>query len=222
MNLLEICNRLAQEGAINGDPLLSSIEMQTGERKRVVDWANDALREILGYHRWPFLWENPTLSMAPGSNIIVTTVPESRWDKDQTWRVAYSGNNSDCLLDFIQWSQFSSMYRRLNAPGNITAWTLRPDNAMVFNAVCNTTPYTYINVQRWKQPVPMVVATDSPPFDADLHMLVVYTALKKLAGYDEAGNQRAVAIDEIKTLQAAFNERYLPSFSMGGSLLDNY
>lgn len=222
MNFLEICNRLAQEGAINGDPLLSTVALQTGERKRVVDWANDALREILGYHRWPFLWETPTLQLAAGQSSIATTLPASRWDIDRTWIVPPNSSSADRQLDYLAWPDFSDAYRRLQSPGSITAWTISPDNAIRFNAVGLTAPFTNINVQRWKQPVPMVDAADAPPFDADLHMLVVYTALKKLAGYDEAGNQRAVAIDEMKTLQAAFNERYLPAFTMGSSLLDNF
>ena len=133
-----------------------------------------------------------------------------------------SSDNADRELEYVEWREFSRIYRRLNTPGGITAWSIRPDNALVFNAEGVIVPHTPISMERWKLPVPMVAPTDEPPFNEDLHMIVVYTALKKYAGYDEAGNQRAIAVDEVKTLREAMNQRYLPAFRLGGSLLDNY
>lgn len=222
MDYLAICNRLAQEAGVNGDPLLSTVSLQTGERKRICDWANDALREVLGTQLWPFLWEQVDLLLPAGASTIATTLPASRWDKDNVWMVPVTSDNADRELDYVEWRDFSMHYRRLNTPGSITAWTIRPDNAIAFNAVGLIAPNTTINVQRWKLPVPMVNPTDQPPFDEDLHMLVVYVALKKYAGYDEAGNQRTIAVDEVKTLREAMNSRYMPAMTFGGSLLDLY
>lgn len=221
MDFLAICNRLAQEASVNGDPLLASVALQTGERRRIVDWANDALREVIGTQHWAFLWESPTLTLPAGSSVIPTAIPEPRWDKDQTWLIPASSDNADRELDYVEWREFSMAYRRLQSPGAITAWTIRPDNAIAFNAV-GLQASTSINVQRYKLPEPMVLPTDEPPFAADLHMIVVYVGLKKYAGYDEAGNQRAIALDEIRTLREALANRYLPTMRLGGSLLDQY
>lgn len=221
MNFLALCNALAQEAGVNGDPALSGVVAQTGELKRIVDWTQGGLQEILGTKLWNFLWENPTLTLPFGANAIAGSIPASRWDKDQTWTVEPTGTPPR-NLDYVPWRQFSEMYRILLTDGNMTAWTIRPDNAIVFNAKSADPAGSPINVERWKNPVPLADANDVPPLPEDLHMLIVWTALKKYAGYDEAGNQRSIAIDEMKRMKESLYARCLPEMEMGGSLLDNY
>lgn len=217
--LIELTQRLAQEAAVNGVAPTTTVG-QSGENKRLVDWIIDAWREIQGVQRWSFLWEQVDITMLNATNVLATTIPVARWDKENTWVLPASSDNANRCLDYMEYREFSNTYRRLGNTGAITAWSIRPDNALVVNAPASGN--TAINVQRWRNPQMLVNDSDVPLIPADLTMLIVYTALKKYAGYDEAGGQRTIAVDEIKTLKAALYERCLPQFSMGGSLLDNW
>jgi hypothetical protein len=75
-------------------------------------------------------------------------------------------------------------------------------------------------MQRWALPTPMSGDGDTPPLPTDLHMLIVYTALKKYAGYDEAGTQRSIAVDEMKQMKEALYTRCLPASRFGAPLLE--
>lgn len=219
-NLLEMAQRLSREASVNGITP-SSTTGQSGEPQRIGDWIVDAWREIQGSKRWNFLWEQVTLTVLDTTNVLATVLPPSRWDKESTWLVAGVGSdNGDRQLDYIPWQEFAITYRRLGTPGGIVAWTIRPDNAFVVNAPAlgNTT----ISVQRWKNPQILVLDSDIPLIPADLTMYIVYTALKKYAGFDEAGAQRQIAVDEMRTMRGALYERCLEEIVMGGSLLDQY
>lgn len=218
---LELCNRLAQEAGINGDPMTAVVSGNTGEKKRVCDWINDALLGILGNHLWTFLWEQATITMPFDQNVLAGSIPASRYGKTETWLVPTS-SNSDRELDYVEWRDFSRIYRVLANPGQINVWSIRPDNAFVVNAKSLDVAGTVIHVERWKLPTPLVGPTDEPPIPADLRMVIVWAALKKYAGYDEAGTQRTVAVDEYRDKMQALNQRCLPSFTLGGGLLENY
>lgn len=218
MNFKELAQRLAQEAAVNGiNP--ATVAGQTGENKRLVDWVNDGLREILGTKLWNFLWEQTDVVVPAGANLVATTIPVSRWDKDQSY-IQLPGQ-PERWLEYMVWDEFNANYRTLIADDGATVWSVRPDNAFILNS--KVTNATSINVQRWKNPTLMSVDGDIPPLPTDLHMLIVWVALKKYAGYDEAGNQRKVAVDEIKTMTEALRQRCLPEYRLnlsGNMLLD--
>jgi hypothetical protein len=220
VTFLDMTLRLAQEAAVNGVNVPSSVNGNTGESKRLGDWIADAWREIQGTRKWSFLWEQVSIVILNGTNTLATTLEAPRWDKEQAWLVPASSDNGNRNLDYLEWPLFSSTYQRLGQPGGINAWSVRPDKVFVVNALALGD--TTINVQRWKYPQMLVNDTDVPLLPSDLTMLIVYTALKKYAGYDEAGAQRTIAVDEMKTLKEALFERCLPEFTMGGSLLDYY
>lgn len=216
---LELTQRLAQEAAVNGVAPTTTVG-QTGENKRLGDWIVDAWLEIQGIQLWSFLWEQVPLIVPDTLNVVAGDIPAPRWDKEQAWVVPLSSDNAARNLDYMTWRDFSTTYQRLGNTGAITAWSIRPDNAFVVNAPANGD--TTINVQRWRNPQVLLADTDVPLIPADLTMFIVYTALKKYASYDEAGTQRLIAVDEMKRLRTALEERCLPQFTMGGSLLDNY
>lgn len=218
--LLELTQRLAREAAVNGITPSTTLA-QTGESQRLGNWIVDAWREIQGSRLWHPLWEKVDIVVPDTLSSVQTDIPPSRWDKSCTWLIPVSSDNGDRELDYIEWREFDRTYRRLGNTGAITAWTVRPDNKFVVNAPASGA--TTINVQRWKNPQMLALDTDVPWIPADLTMLIVYAALKKYAGYDEAGVQRSVAVDEMKTLRAALYERCLPELTLDGtSLLDIY
>lgn len=218
---LELCNRLAQEAGVNGNPMTAVVVALTGEEKRVCDWINDSLLDVLGNHLWTFLWERGNVALPLGQSVVAGSIPASRYDKEATFYIP-TGSNGPREIDYLEWRDFSRDYRILQSPGSITAWSIRPDNAVVFNAVSTDVGGTQFTVERWRNPTPLVAETDEPPIPSDLRMVIVWNGLKKYASYDEAGSQRSIAIDEYRDKMAALKERCLPAFTMGGGLLDYY
>lgn len=220
MTFLDLVRRLVQEAAVRSTPAgLTTVVGQAGELKRCVDWAASAWLNIQGTKKWTFLWEQADIVIPAGFNALAGDIPADRWDRFQTFRVdPTTGQKRD--LDYVPWQRFSLEYRDLNNADHMGAWTIRPDSAFVVNAP--TSVNTTFTVQRYQNPQHLVADLDEPLLPEDLHELIVYHALVKYAGYDEAGNQRSVAVDEVKRMTRALNQRCLPSFEMGGSILDNY
>lgn len=221
MNFLQLCQRTAQEAAVNGiNP--PTVAGQSAEPKRIVDWVNDALREILGDRNWSFLWEQATIVIPPGASSIATTIAPARWIKDQTYIPPVAPSNTVKELTYTRWNYFARQYRTMNQPDNLTAWTVRPDNLFQLNAI--STAGVTISAERFKTPTLMVADADVPPMPEHYHMLIVWTALKKYAGYDEAGNQRQIAVDEMRTMLEAMTIECAPQeFTLdSGNLLDQY
>lgn len=220
MTYLELVRLLMQEAAVNTTPSgLTTVVDQSGELARVVEWVRDAWLDIQGTKKWTFLWEQADIVIPAGFNALAGDLPASRWDRFTTYRIdPVSGQLRD--LDYVPWQRFSLEYRILGNADSMTAWTVRPDNAFVVNAPAGAN--TTFNVQRYRNPQNLAADADEPLLPEDLHKLIVFHALVKYAGYDEAGNQRMIAVDEVKRKTRALNERCLPSFEMGGSLIDNY
>lgn len=218
---LELCNRLAQEAGVPGDPMTAVVQLLSNEPKRICDWVNDSLMDVLGDKLWSFMWEQTTVTLPLNVNVVAGTVEASRYDKESMYYIP-TGSNGPREIDYMEWRDFERAYRILNSPGSITAWAIRPDKSFAFNAKSTDAGGTVFTFQRWKNPTPMVSETDQPPIPNDLRMVIVWNALKKYAGYDEAGTQRSIAIDEYRDVMNRLMERCLPSFTFGGSLLDNY
>jgi hypothetical protein len=209
MNFLQLTQRLAQEAAVAGI-VPTAVTGQTNEPQRLVDWINDALREITELQKFDFLWEQVDITIPNGLNYVATGLQADRWDLEASWLQV--PGQQERWLEYVRWETWSYNNRILAGDGNISQWTIRPDKAFVVNA--KAVGDTAINVQRWKIHPALVANTDVPLLPDDLHMYIVYTALKKYAGYDEAGNQRTIAVDEMKTLREALYRRCLPAFTL--------
>lgn len=220
MTYLQLVRMLMKEAAVNTTPAgLTTVINQTGEIDRCVGWVNDAWLEIQSTKKWTFLWEQADVVVPPTFNAVAGDIPADRWDRFNTFRVdPSSGQFRD--LDYVPWQRFSLEYRTLLGDDSMSAWTIRPDNAFVLNSPASVS--TTIKVQRYRNPQSLALDVDEPLLPDDLHKLIVWFALTHYADYDEAGNQRSSAVDNVKRLTKALNSRCLPSFEMGGSLLDNY
>ena len=217
MTYLELVQRLLGEADVNED--ITTTAGAVGEVRDCCRWVTDAYREIQGTKLYSFLWENPTKSMLANTNVLADTLDATRYDTATLW-VTIPGNTSPRRLDYLPWQDFALNYQVLQAAGNPTVWTVRPDKAIVFNAKALSTAALAFTVERYKTGQVISVDADVPLMPDDLHMLIVWTALKKYAGFDEAGNQRAIALDEMKTMEHALDMRCLPTFTFGPPLGD--
>lgn len=219
MTFLELCVQLAHEAGVDEEVPMITVAGQTGELRRIVDWTSSAWLDILNLHtHWNFLWENPDLTIPSGTNLIVTNVgvPAPRYDTDSAY--FDDGSPSRKLLEYLPWQTFRATYRQLSSDNNVSVWTVRPDNKIAVNAL--VTADKLCSFERWAVPVAPDDDADTPPFDADLHEVIVWRALVKYANFDEARVQRETAIDEMNTRLTAMRSRHLPRLELGGALGD--
>ena len=217
MNYLQLCQRLAYEAGVDGENSVTTTAGQTGELRRVCQWVASAWLDIAGLAtHWSFLWENPDLTIPNGTNVIAGTNDASRYDTDGTY--FNDGSTQRRLLEYLPWQAFRATYRQLSSDNNVQVFSVRPDNALVFNAI--VTADTLCSVERWANPTALAADADTPPMPEDLHEVIVWRALVKYANFDEARVQRETAIDEMNTRLSALRTRCLPRWELGGALGD--
>lgn len=221
MNFIALVRRLASECGVSGSQAGNTpptVIGQVGELGRLVNWVNDAWREVQGIHKWDWLWERPTITVLAGTNSVATDVPASRWLKDSALRPVPTSDGD--WLEFLYWDEFRVLYgaQSLAQTKSVNVWSIRPDNAFVVNATPEVD--TAITVERYRNPTRLVIDTDEPELPEDLHMLLVYKAMVRYANFDEAGAQRKSAQAEVIRMEADLRARCLPELRMGGPITD--
>ncbi len=223
MTYLDLCQRTAIEAGIanaSQSNLPIGITGQVGELARVVKYVADAWREIQGNKHWDWMWEQPTISIAAGaSSVAAGNVSQERWDKCSVYIPTVNSDSAGRYLEYLPWDVFRTQYPRILTGSSIGVWSIAPDRTFRINGVAPTGGFV-CTAERYASPTNLSMATDVPGMPADFHMLIVYKAMRKLAGFDEAGSQRQVALDEERALWNDLTIRCLPSMRLGGSILD--
>ena len=220
---LQLCQRTAVEcGVANAslNPAPGSVVGQTGELLRVCNYVADAWRELQGRILWSWMWEVGTVTVPAGASKVAVGIAADRWIKRGV-RIPGPPTSDGRFLDYIEWQDFALLYATQYAGNSIGAWTIDPAGNFCINGLAPAGGFTVL-AQRYANPTALRLDTDVPGLPADLQMILVYKAMRKYAGFDEAGTQRALALDEERSLMADLQNRCLPTIQFGGSLLDQY
>lgn len=211
LELVRMLRQLAGVGAgSTGNGPVSTID-QVGEYKRLVDWIDGAWNEIQQAHNWDFLWESATVTVLATTNVTAGTIAARRYVKDATYTA------EGARLTWMPWQQFSQRYpSALIVDGTPSAWTIRPDKALVVNA--KPTADFALSVERYQNPVAMADDDDTPAMPSEHHMAIVYKALLLYANFEEAGVTRATAQAEFNRHMMALGLQELPQWSFGDPL----
>ena len=207
MNYLELVRRLRVEASVAGS-IPASVAGQTGEIARLVGWVADAWREIQGNRLWKWQWEQATVTVNATTNVVTSSIPARRWVKDSAFI-------TDKNLDFIEWGEFRLIYPVVS-DGDITAWSIRPDNAFVTNY--KPTTNTSISVERYAIPTELVNDGDTPAMPSRWHMAIVWKALMKYADCEEAGVLRATAEAKLAPILAEIMDEGTEDYFLGAAL----
>jgi len=178
MNRLALVTALAAECDVN--PLTTTIA-QNGEGADMVRWVDEAWNLIQSQFKWSFLWEQPTLTVLNTTNLRAETIPHHRYQQDSCRLAVGAGR-----MQYVPWLNFDERFPASEIqPGTPSAWTIRPDNAFVVNAIMQAD--TGFVLQRYKNPIPMVADTDTPALAVEHHMMIVWRAMMYYAQHEEAG-----------------------------------
>ena len=122
------------------------------------------------------------------------------------------------FMETWDWMSFRDVYRFNNlVEGRPIRYAVDPVNKNVcLAAIPDAIGYT-ITGRYWTQPVALVNDTDVPAIPDQYHMLIVYWALSKYAGYEAAMEVKQEALENKGKLLSALESDQLPSMYLGSS-----
>lgn len=212
MNRLDLCKRLRREAGMSSgnDAGPATTIGQVGEMLNIVNWIDAAWREIQGMRLWDWMWESATVTVLANTNVTAGTIAARKYVKDEV----YQGTT---LMTWMAWEDFRVTYPTAQiTAGTPTVWTIRPDKAFVVNA--KPTAGTAFTVERYKNPADMTADADVPALDSEFHMVIVWRAAMKYAGFDEAGGAYQNAKAQHDFLMTGIGLNDMPDFQLGGAL----
>lgn len=237
MNFLQTVNRAITECGVSGGPI-STTAGQTGSIQRVINWVGDSWNEIQTEHDdWDWMRSSNILgagaSFVPSAGQFTVALGTSpgqvgiavdsfgKWDRD-TFRcyVTTVGTSSELFLDEIPFDvwrdayMFGAMRQVQTRP---VAVAVGPDQSVNLGPPSNGL-YT-VTADYWVPPSVMANDGDTPTgLPLRFHMLIVYKAMMKYAGYESAVEVYQRGSAEYNLMFAQLEAVRLPRISFAGAL----
>lgn len=225
MNFLGLCKQLRQEAGIpsnvNGP---TSVAGQTGEMKRIVDWVNQSYVDILSMHEtWRFMrapfqfdltvgsrtYSKAAVKAAAGlTNDIMTYVVHSL----RLYLPSEGIESEHELIHVPDWDEFRSQF--LLGPGVTTSgrprfFSIDSGDNLVFNVLPDQAYRVYGDYVI--EPAYMTADADVPLLPSWSHMIIVWYALLKYAGFEESSPQYTHAMNMYESMLNRLEMRELPA-----------
>jgi hypothetical protein len=186
---LQICQSIRQEAGISGTGPLSVVN-QTGEYKRVVDWARSAWLDIqLADPTWRWMRGSFTFVTTPGQGAY-TPAEAGIASRFSHWMLEYTSlgltpPNDDQLIQPLSYDEFRTIYLVGPQPASRPVCvTVAPDQRLLLGYTPNDA-YT-VRGEYQKTPQMLALDTDVPEMPEQYHEAIVYRALMKYARYEAA------------------------------------
>lgn len=187
MNFLQLVNRTKSEAGISGHGLVT-VEGQTGEMARLIDWVRTAYVEIQNMQPWNWLWQPLAHVLTLGKSVYSPTVDFGvqplDWRPDRFYLYEPGkGRGSRWRVPRLDWRLFDAQTPEPRPgvplvlaikPNRDIAFSALPDRALVFEGEFRYTPEVLIE------------NTDTPSMPEQYHMAIVWKAVMLYAQYEEA------------------------------------
>jgi hypothetical protein len=207
MNFLQLCQRLRQECGGSGDGPTTTVN-QAGESKQFIDWVNQAYLEIQEERRdWQWLWNEAQLQVTQGIN---TYSLASIYVVDDS--MILNGRVLD-RISFEDYREQSRMGLQTSIP---TQWAMRPDGAIVFNALPESNGV--LKYEYYRTPALLSGNEDTPRLPERFHMLIVYKAMTYYGYYENAPEVLQQGTRLFDAMSAKLSRDQLPQLLVAGPL----
>lgn len=230
MTRLELARRLRRECGINGtasDP--SSTVNQTGEYAMIVDWLDDAYRDIQSSkNSWQYLRKSFSVSLISGTSeytpVAVSITDHAQWIvNDVRCYLTATGVSDEQEIFFVEWEEFKRVYLFGNGQsqaGRPCQFTIKPDESIQFWPVPDDA-YT-VKGEYYRTPVDWSVESDpdseEPSFPARYHMAIVWGALALYGAAYAESDKYIHGQTENEKIMAKLEFDQLPRMSFGAPL----
>lgn len=236
MNYLGLGQRLVRECGISGT--LLTMQNQTGEMARVVDWIGTAWEELQSEHDdWDFLRSSNILGLGASFATVagqasyplgtgagtcgISVATFGKWDRE-TFRnyTTTVGTSNETPLDWMPFDNWRDAYM-LGANRSVqtrpVAFAIGPDKSICLGPPPNAL-YT-ITGDYFRAPTIMSDDTDVPTgLPVRWHMDIVYRAMLMYAGYESAPEVLQRGNSGHSKLAAQMEAQYTPEIAFAGAL----
>jgi hypothetical protein len=218
MNRLQLVQAVRREGGVGGGNTTgetpTSTLNQTGEYGQLVMRVDEAWNQIQQGFKWDFLWENTTVTIPIGTNLLAGSIPAFRYIQTKGRTAA------GAKLQYFDWDFFDARYPPpLIQDGDTPqAWTVAPDKSVRISTKPVAANYV-LSVQRYKNPIPMTADADVPALAVEHHMMIVWKALMLHYKHEVAGAEYRSAKDSYDEKLMALGLLEKPNWSFGEPLL---
>lgn len=225
MTFLELCQATARECGISGT-VPTTVASQTGELNRIVQWVKDAYTEIQNRHKnWLWLRSEFTFGTTADDDtygyLDLTDVSDaaaisrfSHWlIHDPEWPaksyLTSTGVSGEGFLTFMEWNHFRRVYKVGTQTSGQPAWiTVDPRQNLVLGPAPSA---AYTITGDYQQSAQLMSADGNiPEMPTHFHMLIVYYAMQKYAGFDAANEIMIRAVNEGGRLMRQLENNQLP------------
>lgn len=225
MTYVELTDRLRVECGVSGSTLLT-VQNLSGELQRLANWIADAWNEIqTSRDDWQFKRQGFSFTTIANQQSYTVNGDLARqrtatgfadWKEDSFWiyNTALGVSDQEPIAK-MDWDWFREMYIRgpQNAQRPMT-YSIDPQFTLWFGPLPDTT-YN-ITGEYWTQPFALSLDTDVPTMPNRFHMLIVYEAMKKYAGYEAASEVYQRGVTEGGKLWAQLEKDQLPPVRVQG------
>lgn len=221
MTFVKLVERLRSECGVSGSPLLTAQNL-SGELLRLANWIADTWNEIqTSREDWKFMRTNFTFNTGSAQSYTPAQANATNfadWKQDSLWIYNTAlGVGDQVPLPQMDWDWFREMYiRGPQNPQRPMTYSIDPQMNLWFGPPPDN-PTTYnLTGEYWTQPVVLAGDTDAPSMPARFHMLIVYEAMKKYAGFEAASEVYQRGVSEGSRLWANLEKDQLPPVRVQG------
>lgn len=190
MTLLELCVRVMERCSITGT-MVTTVN-QTGEFLRVINWVNEAWRDIqLAQSNWDWMLDDFSFQTVAGQQaytpLAIGAAEFSKWRRD-TFRIylTATGVADDTFLSESAYREFRDLYMfGVQAQSKPSTFAVKPNGQSILLGQTPDAIYTvYGEYQR--RATLLSGDVDEPDMEEEYHMLVVHGARMKYAAFENS------------------------------------
>lgn len=219
MTYLELVRELARAtGTLRtADPVNSEIATLVDADDHLADlarWIRKSWVSIQLQSDWSFMIKSGSVDISQPSVVSLTTeiadfsriLPyRGRW-------INVGDRERAHLIHYDQWERYKQLYR---SPGRPRFFTITPQDEM---AVLPEPDVEYnLSFDYQKTAQELSADSDVPELPEQFHDVIVYRALVKYGGFDEAPAQLQRAVAEHQELMTQMHRRFLPEYRVIGN-----
>jgi tetratricopeptide (TPR) repeat protein len=207
VNYLALCKRLRQEAGYSGNGP-ASVDGQSGEMQRVIDWIAQAWTEIQVMRKdWRFKLSPFSISMTSGETQKLISLDMRDLKSDSIMVQRADGSRTYPLHVSIEELR---KYRREQDSPQTYPFIVAQENGLI-EVYPDLGEDVTIQGEYYRAPEVLTNNTDVPDLPEAYHLLIVWGALMQLASYDEAGNLYQRAAENYAKMLSTLNGEYLPT-----------
>jgi hypothetical protein len=227
MNFLQLCQRLAREAGINLTGPTSTAGNSGTEFQRVVDWVNSAYADIQRMHDdWLFMKASFSLTTSASDGDYTATevvnggATLAAYERD-TLR-CYLQSAGQAAEQHLYWRRYQSfmdthrMGAARTAEGFPQFFAVAPDKGLLLAPLPDA---VYVVTGDYQRAVDELSGdSDTPIFDADYHMAIVWQALITYAGFEETASAYVHAQNMLNPILGRMERLERPEVGWGAPL----